>query len=405
MNNLANGLIEGAVQCWTCPIFDTLFAIISNVAGATYKRLTVFAVLTFCILFAFYILNIVWQNIKSGGEDSLFQKTLKPVLIKSLIALSLLSAGLLVPRLISTITFEPAALVTLEYAKSMVEPFGETNISHYTDFVQLNDETFFNNELRETLIQLIETSITNFQVFIKAGISIMDEAFSISGLLKNFGIGGLIKHIIVFFIGLYLTYNFGRLFIKYSFCFMDIIVAMAMFAFFFPFSIIFFIFKDAKDSPGWMKGLGKNLGGDQIKKLINAIVSVAATILTYSIIMAIIAGFLDISSLQTDSETTKKLFEFDLDNSNVMELTLAKAIVLVYVINYIADEIPNVTKKIFEAFGVKQEDSLSKEMGENMWKLTTIVADNAKKFAKIVINPNSAAKSDDTKSEGKTDKK
>jgi len=404
MNNLANGLVEGAVQCWTCPIFDALFAIISNVAGATYKRLTVFAVLAFCILFAFYILNIVWQNIKNGGEDSLFQKTLKPVLIKSLIALSLLSAGLLVPRLISTVTFEPAALITLEYAKSMSETFGEVNISHYTDFVPLSDKTFFNNELRETLIQLIETSVTNFQVFIKAGIAIMDEAFSLSGLLRDFGVGGLIKHIIVFFIGLYLTYNFGKLFIKYSFCFMDIIVAMAMFAFFFPFSIVFFIFKDAKDIPNWMKNLGGNLGSGQIKKLINAIVSVAATILTYSVIMAIIAGFLDPSSLTTDTAEVKKLFDFDLDNSSVMEITLAKAIVLVYVINYIADEIPNVTKKILEAFGVKQEDSLSKEMGENMWKLTTIVAGNAKKFAKIITNPDSANNVDNKKADNKETK-
>ena len=404
MTNLANGLVEGAVQCWTCPIFDALFAIISNVAGATYKRLTIFAVLAFCILFAFYILNIVWKNIKNGGEDSLFQKTLKPVLIKSLIALSLLSAGLLVPRLISTITFEPAALVTLEYAKAMNKPFGEVNISHYTDFVQLSDKTFFTNELRETLIELIETSITNFQVFIKAGITIMDEAFSLSGLL---GIGRLIKHIIVFFIGLYLTYNFGKLFIKYSFCFMDIIVAMAMFAFFFPFSMVFFLFKDAKEVPGWMKNLGGNLGSGQIKKLIDAIVSVAATILTYSVIMAIIAGFLDNSSLPANSEETKQLFDFQLDDSNVMEMTLAKATVLVYVINYIADEIPNVTKKILEAFGVKQEDSLSKEMGDNMWKLTTIVAGNAKKFAKIVINPDSTAKADNEKAgdKGKTETK
>ena len=395
MQNVVNNLIDGSIQCWTCPIFDSLFAIISNTAGAAYQRLTLFAVIIFCILFAFYILNIVWQNIKNSGEDSFFQKTLKPVLIKSLIALALLSAGLLVPRFISTITFEPVATITLQYAKSMAS--SNTVIQHYTDFVPLTNETFFNNELRETLIQLIETSVTNFQVFIKAGIGVMDAAFSLKHML---GFGALIRHIIVFFVGLFLTYNFGKLFIKYSFCFMDIIVAMAMFAFFFPLSVIFFIFKDAKNTPGWMKKLGGNLGSGQIKKLINAIVSVAATILTYAIIMAIIAGFLNPESMQSSPES---LFDFDLDNPNAMTITFASAIVLVYVINYIADEIPNVTKKIFDAFGVQQENSNSKEMGENMWKLTGIVADNAKKLVKTVINPDSATK--EGKDEKKEDKK
>ena len=81
-----------------------------------------------------------------------------------------------------------------------------------------------------------------------------------------------------------------------------------------------------------------------------------------------------------------------------MEITVAGAIVLVYVVNYIADQIPNVTKKIFEAFGVQQEDSISKEMGENIWQLTTIIANDAKTLAKAIINPESVTKKD----EGKT---
>ena len=223
----------------------------------------------------------------------------------------------------------------------------------------------------------------------------MDAAFSLKALL---GIGALIRHIIVFFIGLFLTYYFAKRFIKYAFCFMDIIVAMAMFAFFFPLSLIFFIFKDANSAPGWMKKLGGDLGSGQIKKLVNAIVSVAATILTYTIMMAIIAGFLNPDFI---SNPTTSLFEFDLDNPNTMEITVASTIVLVYIINYIADQIPNVTKKILDAFGVQQEDSLSKEMGENMWKLTNIVADNAKKLAKAVITPDSVKKADEEKKEEK----
>jgi len=395
MQELGNSLIENAMQCWTCPIFDRLFEIISNTAAAAYQRLTVISAVIFSMLLAFYILNAVWQNIKNGGEDPLFQKTIKPVLIKSLIALSLLTAGLMVPRLISTITFEPAAEITYQFSKIMLPT--DYVVPEYTNAIPLDDNGFFNPGLRDTIIKILETSVSNFQVYIKIGIGIMDAAFSISAL--KFGIGALVKHIIVFFIGLFLTYNFGKLFIKYSFCFMDIIVAMAMFAFFFPLSLVFFVFKDANSAPGWMKKLGGDLGSGQIKKLVNAIVSVVATILTYTIIMLVISGFLkdsgvDVNSIQNSSES---LFDFNLDNSSVMEMTVAGIIVLVYVITYIADQIPNVTKKILDAFGVQQENALSKEMGENVWKLTTLVADNAKKMVKTIVNQEAATEKEEKK--------
>jgi predicted PurR-regulated permease PerM len=180
---------------------------------------------------------------------------------------------------------------------------------------------------------------------------------------------------------------------------MDIILAMAMFAFFFPLSLVFFIFKDASSAPGWMKKLGSDLGSGQIKKLVNAIISVAATILTYTIIMMIIGGFLRDSNIDPNSiqNSSESLFNFDLDNSTAMEITVAGTIVLVYVINYIADQIPNVTKKILDAFGVKQEDSLSKEMGENVLKLTNLVANEVKTLAKNVINPEAAKAQGGTK--------
>ena len=341
MQELANSLIDSGVQCWTCPVFDNLFAIISNTAAAAYQRLCIFSVVIFCVLFAFYALNVVWNNIKNGGQDSLFSKNLR--------------------------------------------------LPAYENAIQLAGNGFFNPELRDTIIQILETSVANFQVYIKIGIAIIDEAFSLSALL---GIGALIKHIIICFIGIFLTYNFAKLFIKYSFCFMDIIFAMAMFAFFFPLSVVLFIFRGANDVPGWMANLGKNLGGGQIKKLINAIVSVASTILTYTVIMLVIRGFLDANAIDTDSikNTTEALFDFDLENSSAMQITLAGAIVLVYVINYIADQIPKVTEKILSIFNVQQEDKLSKEMGENVFQLTQIIANKTKEIAKTIINPESADK-------------
>jgi hypothetical protein len=405
MQEFADSLIVSGTQCWTCPVFDKLFTIISNTAGAAYKKLAFFGVIIFCVMFAFYILNAVWENIKSGSSDSFFQKSVKPVVIKALVALTLLSAGLMVPRLISTVTFEPVAQITLAYSKSML-PEGYPVNDVYVSEEQDGDQAFFTPKLRSTLLQLIKTSITNFQVYIQLGVDIINSAFAIETLL---GIGTIIKHMIVFFIGIFLTYNFAKLFIKYSFCFMDIIVAMAMFAFFFPLSIILFIFKDAQSAPGWMKKLGSELGGGQIKKLVNAIVSVGATILTYTIIMVIIGGFLNLQGTTTESfaDDTIALFNFDLDHSTAMQITLAGAIVLVYIINYIEQQIPQITKKILSTFGLSQEDSLSKEMGENAWKLTTIVAEKTKNIAKTIINPESSGTTEgsEKKSEDKKENK
>lgn len=394
MQELANSLIDSGIQCWACPVFDNLFAVVSNVAGNAYQNICFFSIAIFCVLFAFYLLNVFWQHIVKGGKDSLFDKTLRPVMVKSLIALSLLTLGLVVPRFISAITFEPVAIMTLQFSNAMLP--ADYVIPEYTNAIQLGSEGFFNPALRDTIMQILETSVANFQVYIKIGIAIIDSAFSLKAL---FGFGSLVKHIIVFFIGLFLTYNFVKLFIKYSFCFMDVIVAMAMFAFFFPLSVVFFVFKKAADIPSWMKSMGNSFGGGQVKQLINAIASMASTILTYTIIMLIIRGFLDSHGVDASTihNSTESLLDFDLENSDAMQITFMGSIVLVYVINYIANQIPSITKKIMSTFGVSQSDSISKEMGENVFKLTQIVADQTKNVIKTIIDPESVT----TKSEKK----
>lgn len=394
MQEMANSLVDGVVQCWACPIFDNLFVIISDAAAAAYQRFSLFSLVIFCILFTFFVTNAVWTSIKSGGEDPFLLKSVKPVVIKALIALALLGMGLTFPRLISKVTFEPVAEITLQSSKMLLPK--DYEVPHNYEPIKIESAGFFNTNLRDTILRLIETSVTSFQVYIKIGIGIIDSAFSLQSL---FSIGSLFKHTIVFFIGLFLTYNFIRLFIKYSFCFMDIILAMALFAFFFPISLVLFIFKDAKALPGWMKGLGGDLGAGQIKHLINAIVSVISAILTYTIIMLVIRGYLDGNGVDANSfqSTTESLFEFDLENSDVMQITFAGAIVLVYVVNYIADQIPQITNKILSIFGISQEDKLSKEIGENTLNMVNAVINEAKEIVKIVKNSDAVSK--DTKSD------
>ena len=244
MQEMANSLIDATVQCWTCPVFDNLFVVISNAAAAAYQRLSLFSLVIFCILFSFFVMNAIWDGIKNNTDDPFLQTSVKPVAIKALIALALLGMGLTFPRLISKVTFEPVATITLQ-ASQIILPTDYKILDNYTP-IKIEQEGFFNTDLRDTILKLIQSSMTSFQVFIKIGIGIMDNAFSLKSLLT---LSSLFKHVIVFLIGLFLTYKFMRLFIKYSFCFMDIIVAMAMFAFFFPISLVLFIFKDAKKMP------------------------------------------------------------------------------------------------------------------------------------------------------------
>lgn len=400
MQELANSLIDTGIQCWTCPIFDGMFAIVSNTAAAAYQRLCLFSVVIFCVLLVFYALNAVWQNIKNGAKESLFDKALRPVLIKSLIALSILSMGLIVPRLISAITFEPVAVATLQCTKMLLPP--DYVIPTYGNAIDIGTNGFFNPALRDTIIQILEASVANFQVYIKIGVAIINEAFSLSALSS---IASLIKHIIICFIGIFLTYNFAKWFVKYSFCFVDVIFAMAMFSFFFPLSVVLFIFRGAKDAPGWMKDLGSKLGGGQIKKLINAIASMTSYILTYTIIMLIIRGFLNAKGVDTDSiqASAKSIFDFDLENSDAVQITFAGAIVLVYVINYIEKQIPKVTNKILSTFNIQPENKLSEEMGKDTLQLTRIVFEKTKDLATTVIsaaNGNNTKKTDDSSSTG-----
>jgi len=403
MQEMANTLIDSAVQCWACPIFDNLFAVVSNSAAAVYERLSVFSVVIFSILFGFYILNAFWQNVKSGMSDPFFQKSLKPVLIKSLMILSLFALGLNVPRFISKITFEPVATITLQFSK-IILPENNITTNDYQK-LKLNDDGFFNPELRDTIVEILQTSVASFQIYIKMGIEIIGSVFT---LPERIDIGVIVKHLLVFFVGLVLTYYFVRWFIKYSFCFVDIIVAMAMFAFFFPLSLVLFIFQGASDLPDWMKNLGKTFGGKQIKQLINAIVSVATTILMYTIIVLLIRGYIYGNNVDVDSmqNSVASIMNFDLDNPNSVQITFFGSIVLVVVLNYLIKQIPNITKEIMSVFGVSQENQKSEEMGKNVLALTDIVANQTKQLVKNIVNPQEQ-KTDDkqTDSKGKEAKK
>ncbi len=386
MNNLLNPFIEQNVQCWGCPIFDRLFQIVSEAATAIYDQFALFCAILFCVLFAFFVINAVWENIKNGSNDPLYQKSIKPVLINSLFALTFLSMGVYLPRFITTITFEPAANIALVYSQSILKSDSNTINEKVTyQPIEISDTGFFRPQLRDTIIMLMKTTITQFQSYIKLGVAVMDKAFSLKALL---GIDTLLKHIILFFIGLYLAYGFLKLFLRFCFYFVDIIVAMTFFAFFFPLSLILVAFK-GESIPSWISSLGKNIGTNQIKKLINAIITLAAAVLTYTVIMVIIAKFFSEPGQSSENLmnliTSGEIFSGDLSTDNLANMTLISCIILVYVLNFIYKQIPNVTSMVLETFGVSEEKRLSEQLGNAATTLTQNVINVTKQSIKAVF--------------------
>lgn len=364
MNGVMNSFVDSTVQCIGCPVFDRLFQIVSNAAAAVYDKFILLCMVLFAVLFGFVILNIVWKNIKGGVKDDLYVKTLKPLMINSLVTLTFLGMGVALPRFVSTITFEPAAKIALIYTQTMLQTDSESVVER-VDYqpMEIDDAGFFRPQLRDTIILLMKTTITQFQSYMKLGIAVMDKAFDWKALL---GVGALLKHIVLFFIGLYLFYGFFKLFINFCFYFADIIVAMTFFAFLFPLGLTMMAFKGS-DAPAWMSKLGSGIGAAQIKKLINAIITLSAAVITYTVIMVLIGKFFsnagttapDIVHMITSGDN---LFSSSLSDDNLESLTIAGCVVLVYVLNFIYSQIPKVTQMVMSTFDVAEEKSLSESV-------------------------------------------
>lgn len=388
MNGLLNYFVDAGVQCWGCPVFDQLFIIISGAAAAVYRHFIIFCAVLFCVLVAFILLRLVWTNIKGGVTDPFYQKSLKPLIINSLVVFAFMGMGVGLPRFMTTVTFEPVAKITLIYTQSMLQTDNETvneKVSYQPE--NMPDNGFFRPQLRDTVIQIMKTTITQFQAYMKLGIAVMEHALTWKMLL---GVGSLIKHLILLFIGAYLFYGFFKLFIKFCFYFADLIVALTFFAFFFPLSLVLAAFNGV-DVPEWIKGLGKGVGTNQTKKVIGAIVGLGATVITYTVIMAIIAKFF-VASDANGADLMEliikgQIFEADLNDENLAALTLGSSVVLIYVLNFIYDQIPQVTKMILSAFDVSSETQLGEQLAKDAGTFTQGAINLAKKIGGTIVSP------------------
>ena len=197
MDQMATSLTDNAVQCWGCAVFDRLFQIISVVGVEVYTKLTHLCFALFGILFAIFVFNAIWKNFKGGLKDPIMKDSFIKAFIRAVFALTLLGAGTLVPKTISVVIFEPAAKVTLLYSQSMIKTNDEI-VSAKVSYepIEITQDGIYSKNLRDLIIMLMKTTITQFQSFIKLGIEVMDKAFSWSAFTS---ISTLVKHILLFF--------------------------------------------------------------------------------------------------------------------------------------------------------------------------------------------------------------
>lgn len=391
MNNVMNDFIENVAQCWGCAVFDNLFNVVSKAGAFVYDKMVEICFVLFCVLFVFFVFWAVFKHVnpkKPETSDKYYTKTIVRVVINSLVALALLGAGAAVPRLISRITFEPVANITLIYTQSVLNTSPEFVEEHVgsVETVPVEADGIFRPELHDTIIMLMKTTVTQFQSYMKLGIAVVDKSFTWSEFPT---LGAIFRHILLFFVGLYLVYGFFKLFVKFCFYFVDVIIAMAMFSFLFPIALMMMSFRGG-DMPEWMSGLGNGLGTNQIKKLINSIVSLGAAVITYLIIIIIIARFFSDAGTSTtelmNAITSGEVFKSDLSDDNIATLTLFGAIILVYIVNYIYKKIPDVTKMILDMFGVGQEDEKSKQLAADAEKLVGLVTKGIKNVGSKIVN-------------------
>ena len=388
MNEWLSSFVDSTVQCWGCGVFDRLFQIVSDAAALVYDKFAYFCVVLFCVLFSFFVINAVWKTVNGNVSDPLYEKSIQRVFVNAIVCIGLLGMGVALPRFITTVTFEPVAQVAQTYTAAMINLDNETITEKVTyQPQQMGDDGFYRPQLRDKIILLMKTTITQFQSYMKLGIAVIDSAFTWRALL---GVGSLLKHIMLFVMGLYLTWNFFKLFFRYCCYFADIIIAMAYFAFFFPLSLMLFAFNGADNVPKWFGGLGKAVGVNQFKNLINAIITLASAVITYTVIMAIIAKFFaapDVSSADLmNAITTGEIFDAELDMTNLEAMTLTSFIVLVYVLNFLQDQIPQVTKMVLSVFGVSENKQLSETLANDMMQLTQDIVDTTKKIGETIIS-------------------
>ena len=375
-----NALIDRVAQCWGCGIFDRLFQIVSVTAAMLYEHMVQWAWVVLVAFWIFYVLYTVFQNTKNG-TDWLYQESIRPVLINSVFISVFLGMGVSLPKFLTTITFEPVAELSTIYVDAILHTNSDVVEKKVTYQVQpMEDNGFFRPQLRDKVILLMKTTITQFQAMMKLGMVIVDKAISWSALKS---IDLFFKHLTMLILGAYLFYQFFKMFLKFCFYFVDVIVALTKFAFFFPFTLVFFVFKNSK-AADWVTKLGDGFTSKSIKDVFESIVALAVAVITYTIIMVILAKFFSNDQIASNEIMghilNGTLTEDMLNNDELMNMSLMACVIIGFLINFMSKKIPEVSAGIFKVFKINPQAKMGDQVGEAITQIAEkTIADTVSK--------------------------
>ena len=410
-------IVISLVQCIGCPIMDKLFLIISALAARVYDAMVTWAWLILVIFWVFYLFWIVLKTISDKeAKDWMYQKSVKPVFINSLIICAFLGLGTYFPRFISLITIEPVTATLLSYSQAIIQT-DQKKVDQKVFYrpTPMKDDGFFRPKLRDNIINIFKTTVMQFQTIIKLGFIVLEKAFSwevllaaVLPIISGFFIGPLSilvaiitsivfwKQILMFVLGLYILIRFVMIFFKFMFRFVDIIVSLMLFAFFFPFMLVFFVLKNSS-SADWVKKMGAALSPKLIKNAIDSLVGLVFYVVTFTIIATVIAKFLA-SDAVPSSEILKHILDGTL-NKDILgdieftNITLFSLIVLSFIIDFLMKEIPKGMNDIYKELGISSKSELSDTTADVVMASTkNIVKGVGKSIAAATGNDNNNSK-------------
>ena len=383
-----NQVIENLVQCIGCAVFDHLFQIVSVIGAVVYQRMSELATVMIVLFWLYYAVFLFWSFLKSSDGEVFYKEKFQKPLIATIAVGVLLSLGVMIPRALSMLTFEPVAEITTVYSQMILQITPEEVTQRITYVpMPMADDGIFRPELRDSVIHLMATVVTQFQGLMMLGVAVVWNSFSFTLNPVQ-----LLRNILMFIMGVYLLYTFFKLFIRFCFYFLDVIIELALFAFLFPFSLAAFVL-NSSESAGWVKDIGKGVAGSQrFKRVVGSIVNLAATVLVYLVVMVVIAKFFQSSAMEANELVglvlSGDLSHLDLSNENMVNMSLLTFIILGYLLDYLVRQVPEVSEEIFKAFGVDQLNEVGKKMADEVMTSAKGVVDQVSEKVGTAIKGN-----------------
>jgi hypothetical protein len=350
---------------------------VSFSASGAYVRITQFALFILTAFLVFYTLYIVMAKMAKSDEDPFYLKSMKPVLINSAVIVALLGMGLFVPKAVSTITLEPVAYLTHGIASSVLPaPDHSLVMVGLTKAIQVIDPAgpgIYSPELKHRIIDIMRMTASSFQNLILFGFNMLSNSLSLDSLVAviTLDFGKMLETIFMFLLGLVITWQFIKIYFKFLFYFVDVIVSLALFAFLFPVMLAAFVMQNS-EAPDWVKKMG-GMSGTIFQNAVKSIITLASAMIVYVVIVAMIGAFLG-------GVGASEILAGDFSNVNFAAPEIMRSAtgiaVLVLVLKFLIAKVDPIANEIKSAIGFA--DSAEGGAGMEAYKSFAQLAQNIK---------------------------